>query len=427
MLKQQTRTVNPGDRVVGLLDVGSSKVTCLIASVDGHASARHALSGVRIIGLGHRRSQGVKAGVITDLDAAETSVRACVSQAERMAGVTLEDVYVSVSCGRLRSKLFRAHADTLNGVVGESDISRLIAAGRAYAERDGRSLVHINRTGIFLDGVASGLDPRGLSARRLTGSLHAVTADEGPLRNLILLVERCFLNVRGLVAAPYASAIAATTEDERRLGVMAVDIGGGVTTLSVFSDGNFVGADAIPVGANHITYDIARMLQTPLAEAERIKALYGTLVFAQSDQHEVFDYPLQGEDAGSFYQATKAELSRIIEARIVSLINLVKERIKRSGFDVFATDSIVLTGGGSQLVGVGPFAANAFGVRARAGGPQNSVSGLPENMVGPAFSTVVGMLIASVEPGDALVTYEDRDVLSQGYLARVGQWLMDDM
>ena len=167
------------------------------------------------------------------------------------------------------------------------DLAKLMAAGESYAERDGRTLIHLNRLGCELDGAGGVKDPRGLSARRLSAALHAVTADEAPLRNLLVLIERCYAGCDGLVAAPYASALAVTTEEERQFGVTCIDFGAGTTSIALFADGLFAGTDVIPVGGQHLTYDIAKTLQTPLVEAERIKTLYGTLLNAQSDEHEV--------------------------------------------------------------------------------------------------------------------------------------------
>ena len=271
-----------GRKIVGLLDIGTFKVACLIVAAGERAPSNgHAGVPGRVIGVGHQRSRGVKAGVITNLDEAEAAVRATIAQAERMAGVTLEEVLVSVSCGRLSSQNFAASAAVESGTVSDDDVERVLAGGRSYAEREGRTLVHLNRIGFRLDGVSGIPDPRGMAARRLAADLHAVTGDEAPIRNLLLVIERCYLNASGLIPSALASAIAATSEEERRLGVTCIDIGGGATTLAVFAEGRFLFTDTVTVGGSHITFDIARTLQTPLAEAERIKALYGTLVGAQ--------------------------------------------------------------------------------------------------------------------------------------------------
>lgn len=413
---------------IGVLDVGSSKVACLIATVEARGGTGGGSDDgpgpvVRVLGVGHQRSRGVKAGVVTDLDEAESAVRAAVGEAERMAGVTLEAVTVAVSCGRLRSSIFTASGDVESGVVRASDVARVMAGGRAYAERDGRTLVHLNRLGFRIDRAAAVHDPRGMAARRLSADLHAVTADEAPVRNLVMVVERCHLAVAGLVAAPYASALAATTTEERRLGVTVIDIGAGAATLAVFADGRLVSADAIPVGGNHLTYDIARALQTPLAEAERIKALYGTLISASSDENEAFEYPLAGEEDGATNRATRAQLRSIIGPRVAGTMALLAERLGRAEAHGATADRIVMTGGASQLVGLGDFAARALGRQARAGAvPQ--IEGLPEGVSRPTFAVAAGLLAAASRRRERGSVWPDRDA-SGSYLRKVGSWLRE--
>jgi cell division protein FtsA len=411
--------------VVGLLDIGTSKVCCLIIVRGSDAgSATTATGATRMAGIGHQRSRGVKAGVIVDLNEAEQAVRAAVGQAERMAGVRLDDVYVGVACGRLQSAHFVAHADLASGLAEETDIRRLMVGGRAYAEREGRALVHLNRIAYRLDGGPGVRDPRGMAGRRLSADLHAVTADEAPLRNLLVLLERCHLTVTGIVPSPLASALAASSEEERRLGVMCLDIGGGMTTIAGFADGHFLFAETVPVGGNHLTFDLARALRTPLAEAERIKTLYGTLVTARSDEHEAVSYPLAGEDEPALSQTTKAHLRNLLQQRVENLFALVRERLERSTVGAYASERVVLTGGTSQLVGIAEFAANVLGRPTRVARPQ-PLGGMPGNASSPAFSTAIGLVSAVQGQADCVASYYKREARASGYLARMGRWLRD--
>ncbi len=421
------RTTNATDRrghnVFGILDIGTSKIAAAVVSADPMAArAGDGASPVRLIGLGVQRSRGVKAGVLTDLDEAETAVRAAIGQAERAAGVTLSSVSVSVSCGRLKSTHFAANAGIETGVVTDHDIARVLDGGRAYAERDGRTLIHMNRLGFRLDGSEGVRDPKGLAGRQLSAHLHAVTADEAPLRNLLLLIERCYLGCDGLIATPYASALATTTEEERALGVTVIDFGAGTTSMALFADGRFVGAEVIPVGSQHISFDIAKALQTPLVEAERIKTLYGTLVSAQSDEHETVSYPLAGEEDGAVYQTTKARLTDIIRPRVAQVLGLVRERLVQNGASAYAGDKVVLTGGASQLLGSSEFTANQLGRPVRSGRPF-ALPGLPESLGGPQYSALAGLAIVAAQSGAEHDTYRDRAAFGRGYFGRVGSWL----
>ncbi len=417
------KTERRGGEIVGLLDVGTNKIACLIAElVPAPRNSPGATKRARVLGIGHQRSRGLKTGVISDLAEAETAIRAAIAQAERKAQVTLEEVFVSITCGRQQSLNFSASVDIDSGVVDEHDIDRLMAGARSWAERDERMLVHLNRISFRLDGEADASDPRGMAARRMTCNMHAVAADEGPIRNLLHVVERCYLSATALVSAPYASALATTSEEERHLGVTCIDMGGGTTTVAVFAQGHFVHAATVPMGGHHVSCDVAHALQTPLAEAERIKTLYGTMLVAQSDEHEVFSYPLAGEDEGAMGRMTKADLAGLIRPRVANMLALARERIDKSGVSAYAGERVVLTGGTSELVGIGEFAANTLGQPVRVAGPQ-PIAGMGQSVSSPAFSTVRGLLAVAAAGGEEVMVYRDCDALASGYLDRVGQWL----
>ena len=410
--------------LVGVVDVGTTQVCCLIAAPD-------AAGGQTLLGLGHQRSQGIKSGMVVDTSEAERAVRAAVGQAERMAGVALDSIVLAVACGRLKSSGFVARAmvegrvegAVEGGVVRAADIDRVIAGGEAYVERgNGRCLIQLTRSDWQLDSVKGVRDPRGLAGRELSVQLTAITADEAPVRNLVGVIERCHLAVEGLVATPFASAIAVATPEERRAGVLIVDIGAGVTSLAVFADGRFVHADAIPVGGQHITYDIARALAAPVAEAERIKTLYGTLVKAASDAAEFISYPGTGEDDQGGFQTSKARLREIIEPRVEHVFSLVEERLAGAGLVGFASGGVILTGGGSQLLGLDRVWMRRFGGTVRIGRPK-PIGRMPPSMCSPAFATVVGLAVGEVGQGSAVGAVRRTPMGSPGYLGRMRQWI----
>ncbi len=415
-------TARRSGRLMGFLDIGSSKNTCLIALPD--RGERRSALGATIVGAAVLQSRGVKSGVVTDFEEAAHSVRSCISQAESMAGDTLDQVTMAFSCGRIRSQIFSANSDVPSVVVTPEDISKCLRGGQEFAVRDGRKLVHFDAFGFRLDGQSVGSDPRGMAASKVSADMHAVTADDGPLRNMALLVEKCFLVPDRFILAPYASAIAATTAEERRLGVTSIDIGAGTIKIAMFSDGHFVHADVIPVGSDHITFDIARELQTSFAEAKRIKALYGTLVSAQSDSHETFSYSLTGNDEGSMHHSTKAALAGIISHRAAMIASLIGEKLDRCGMGDYVGDRIVLTGGGAQLVGMAEFMANRLSRSVRVAKPCASFE-LPKMLADLSFSTAVGMVAAEFNFAKKAVRVDSKEEAApQGYLGRVGHWLM---
>lgn len=410
---------------IGLLDIGTSKTVCVIVAVPRVRTGDNGRStGARVLGVGQHPSRGLRAGMVVGLDAAEQAVRAAVGEAERMAGVTLEDVVVGATCARLKSSTFTADARIdASKVVGEADVGRLLAAGRTYAEREGRTLLHMNCISYRLDDTAGIAEPRGLAGARLSANLHAVTADDAPLRNLLLVIDRAYLSAVRLVPIPLVSGLAATTEEERRLGVVCVDFGAGTTSLSIFAEGHLLANDVVPVGGHQVTIDIARALSAPVAEAERMKKDWGTLAKAVSDDHEVISYTLEGEDVPALYQTSKRQVRDLVRARMMGLLTHISERIERSGVAGY-TQRMVLTGGASQLAGLDEFAADFFTRRPIRIARPMTFAGLPPDFSGPACSATVGLIHAAFDPSLG-VRRDRRGLRPVGYLQRMGQWLRE--
>jgi cell division protein FtsA len=418
-------------RIVTALDVGTSKICCLIAKTspapDWFEGKGEAVQ-FEVLGFDHTRAEGLKAGMVAHLDSAEACIRSAVDAAERMAGVTVEDVHVSVTCGRLRSESFSASVALPSGAVREDDILRLLAGGRQYAARDKRSVLHALPTSYRIDENSGISEPQGMCGERLSVELHAVTADEVAMRNIMLCVERCHLGVASLVAAPYASALSVITPDEAKFGVACIDFGAGTTTLSVFADGHFIHADGIALGGNAVTTDIARTLGAPLEHAERLKTLHGSAFATISDEREIITYPaVTGLPQPSLNQITKAQLALIIRLRIEEILDLMRRRLAASGVAAEATQHLVLTGGGSQLTGIAELATNMFGRTARLGRPR-SLSGLPAVAAAPDFASSIGLLLQWERGDDRLSGRAEQRFLrtGTGYFARVGEWIRDN-
>ncbi len=412
-----------GEDIVGIIDIGTSKISCLITvpplmglGISGNANAS------RFLGLGHQRSRGVKAGLVIDLDQAERAIRAAVAQAERGAGVTLDEVYVSVGGAQLRSDHFAASANVEHGVVTEADVERLMEGARSFAEREGRTLVHMNQLGFRLDQTSGIREPRGMAGKLLSSDIHAVTADESAVRNLRLLIERCLLRPHRLVPSAIASARAVASSEELQNGVTVIDLGAGATSIAVLADNHDLFADTVTIGGNHITYDIMRALDTPLAEAERIKALYGTMLEAGSDERDVVVYPRTRDAESEECQTTRARLRALIRPRIENLLDQVMVKLDGAGVQRYRGKHVVLTGGGAQLQGVAEFASQRLRCAVRVGKPQ-PLLGMPESICGPAFATAIG-LVAAARDGSSVPAATGRmPVAGDGYLGRMGQWL----
>lgn len=420
--------------VVSVLDIGSSKTCCLIARLKPREESR-VLPGrthtIEVIGIGHQRSRGIKSGVVIDLEAAEQAVRAAVDSAERMAGVTVESLIISISAGRLVSEAFSADISLGGHQVADSDIAKVLRAGAEHALAMERSVVHSIPIGFSLDGENGISDPRGMVGEKLGVNMHVVTAENAPIRNLELCINRAHLSVDAVVATPYAAGLSALVDDEAQMGCACIDMGGGTTTLSVFAEGRFVFADAVAIGGNHVTMDIARGLSTRLDDAERLKILHGSALGGGNGEDDVISVPPIGEEERDLpNQVNRSQLTRIIRPRVEETLELVRDRLARSGFAGVVGKRIVLTGGASQLTGLGELARRILARNVRLGRPLG-VSGMPEAGKGPAFAAAVGLLIY---PQMAhLENYSTHGVApammkltgTGGAFSRLGNWLRD--
>jgi len=415
------------ERPIALLDLGSSKVSCLIVSAAG-GDAGEARVGAplpaRKLGFGLTRSRGIRAGSIIDLIEAEEAVKQAVGLAEAEAGIRVEEVVVAVTSGRLKSLNFAASTAPAGGTVANSDVDKILAAGQAFAERDGRKLLHLQRLGFRLDGQIGIRNPRGMPGERLSLDLNAVTADEVALRNIRMMLGRSYLKVATMVAAPFASALATLAEEDLQAGTIVVDMGAGTTTYAVFREGMFQHAGGIAIGGHQVTLDIARALAIPFIQAERIKALYGNLVGAMSDEHEYVPLtPVRGSAEGEL-RLTRAQLRRALAPRVDEVLQLVRERLSSGGLGMRASERVVLTGGGSQLAGLGDTASRHFGCRVRLGRP-GAITGLEPAIATPGLAALLGLAFAVLVPGALGRVAGASPASPAGYAGRLGRWFKD--
>ncbi|MSO70682.1 MAG: cell division protein FtsA [Alphaproteobacteria bacterium] len=371
--------------LVAALDVGSSKVCCFIARLQSDAPPR-------VIGVGHQASQGVKSGVITDMEAAEGAILQAVHDAEKMAGETVRSVIVNLSAGRPASHAMDIEVSIAGHAVEDADVRRALSQTREAKGLADNELIHLLPTGFAIDGHGGIRDPRGMYGDRLGVSVHMITAATGAVRNLKTTIERCHLAVDSFVVSAYAAGLATLVEDEIALGATLIDMGGGTTSIAVFHDGQVVFTDSIAVGGKHVTSDIARGLSTPVASAERIKTLYGCAIAVEEDELEVIDVPQVGEDNHETpNHVPRSILNGVIQPRLEETLELVRGRLEASGVSALAGRRVVLTGGASQIQGARELAAAILDRHVRLGRPQR-LRGLAEAVSGPAFATVAGLI-----------------------------------
>lgn len=402
--------------LIAALDIGTTKVCCLIADADG-------AGGFRVRGIGHQVSRGLRGGTIVDMVAAEASILAAVHAAEQMAGETIDRVIVNLPGTTARSHLVDIEVEIAGHAVDDADMRRIYAEGRRLCEDDDREIIHAIPVDHQIDDAHGIRDPRGMYGDRLGVSMHVVAASAAHVRNLVTCINRCHLEVDAIVAAPYASGLAALVEDETSMGVTVVDMGGATVTIAVFLEGSLIHVDAVPVGGMHITRDIAHGLSTPVNFAERLKTLYGSAIATPSDDRELIDVPQIGEaDADSANHVPRSLLIGIIKPRIEETLELVRTRLEASGLADAGARRVVLTGGACQLQGLRELAGNILDKQVRLGKPLKA-NGLAEATGGPAFSTTAGLLVYAVQDRPEVKASDQQQREARGAIGRLGRWL----
>jgi len=416
--------------IVAALDVGTSKVVCLIARLKPQVPQevlRRRSHGVEILGIGHTESHGMKGGAVVNLAEVEDAVRRAVDLAERDASVQLHSVILAVSSGRPGSEFYAVNVNVAGSTVSDGDIARTLAAACKHSIRPGRIVLHSLPIGFTLDGVNGVGEPRGMLAREFGVDMHVVSADVAAIRNLMLVVERCHLEVETMVAAPYVAGLSVIADDEADIGAALVDMGAGTTTMAVFSGGRCVHADGFALGGGHVTMDLARGLNTRITDAERIKTLYGSVLAGGSDERDVITVPAVDQDEREPHQfVSRASLVRIIRPRVEEILEMVRERLTASPFVAESRARVILTGGMCQLTGLPELAARILDRPVRVGRPLG-ISGLPDAAKSPAFAVATGLLVyPQAAHYEHFEPRQTRHLMTgTGYIARVGRWLRE--
>ncbi|MBY0500712.1 MAG: cell division protein FtsA [Alphaproteobacteria bacterium] len=370
--------------LIAALDVGSSKVCCAIAQVQGKGY-------FEILGVGQQLSSGIKSGIVIDMEEVITSIVNAVHTAEKMAGVTIRDVIVSVNGAHLKSTNYAVEINVSGHPIDDADIRGVLLRSKAARNDPTFQALHTVPTGYALDGSKGIRDPRGMYGERLWVYIHTLLGKSTPLYNLSTCVGKSHLEIAGLVAAPYASGLACLVEDEMELGVVLIDMGGSTTSFTVFHEGQLRHTECIPIGGSHVTMDIARCFSTTLIHAERLKTLYGSAIPSAADDREMITVPLVGEKRGEgTNQMPRSTLVSVIKPRIEETFEYVRDRLAKAGVDPLIGRRVVLTGGASQLAGVREVASMILEKNIRLGKAIHLVS--PELSQDFSFTTCAGLL-----------------------------------
>lgn len=423
-MKQAYRK-KPKGSLLAALDIGSSKIACFIGRIVDDQGT------FEIIGVGHRPSRGVKNGTIVDLDEAEAAIRNTVLAAENMAAEVmrsypLRDVIVNVAGVHVRSHGHRAEVQVNGHEITDNDIRRVLARAQEREARTDVELIHTIPTFFRIDGQDGIRDPRGMFAEKMQVDINLVTGDLGALRNMASCVERSHLDISSLCVGAYASGLSSLVDDEIDLGCTVIDIGGGVTSFAVFHSGYMIHCDALPIGGRHITNDIAKGLTTSRESAERLKILYGSAIAAQTDESELIDVPKLGEDERSSpNHVPRAFLIGIIQPRVEEIFEIVRAKLYDSGLGNVVGRRVVLTGGASLTPGIRDLAQHVLDKQVRLGKPIR-LTGLPDAVSGPAFSTVAGLLTYAAEHMDEMPSEIMAQARPESIMERARLWLREN-
>lgn len=427
---------NPKTRIVSVLDIGSSKITCLIVKLiaDENLSYLYGRTHrLEVLGFGCAVSAGIKAGVVVNMQEAENSIRQAVSAAERMCGVTIDSVIVGMSSTQTKIIHRREYVETANNEVRKADIDKALQRAISRDVPLDDCILNIRPLKYYLDNAIAVTDPVGMRSSQLGVEVQLLLSNINALRNLEACIGNACLGVEAVVVSSFASGLAALMEEEAKLGAVCIDLGAQTTSASVFLNGDFIHSESVPVGSDHITRDLAEVLHINLSEAEHLKLHKG---YYLNDKFLNFDInPVDIYSETSIDQCSELMLSKIIAARVHETLELLFRRLYNANCGRALRRCVVLTGGGSLLPGLVEGVQQLVGGKVRLGRPLG-VGGSADIVRSAAFSSVVGLVVypqlmqlsngaISGFHSNKYVMHSETENLDRSSLYRVGKWFKE--
>ncbi len=378
-------------RLIVGLDIGTSKVVAVV----GELAAENT---IEVIGIGSNPSRGLKRGVVVNIESTVQSIQRAVEEAELMAGCEINTVFAGIAGSHVRSLNSHGIVAIRDKEVSRSDVDRVIDAARAVAIPADQRILHVLPQEFLVDSQEGIREPIGMSGIRLEAKVHLVTGAVSAAQNIVKCVQRCGLDVEDVVLEQLASSYSVLTEDEKDLGICLVDTGGGTTDIAVFRGGAIQHTAVIPIAGDQVTNDIAVSLRTPTQYAEEIKIKYACALSQLANPDETIEVPSVGDRPPR--RLARQTLAEVVEPRYEELFSLVRDELRRSGFEELIAAGIVLTGGSSKMEGAVELAEEIFHVPVRLGVPQY-VEGLVDVVRNPIHATAVGLLLYGMEATEA--------------------------
>lgn len=372
--------------IIVALDVGTSKIAAVVAEVNDEGQ-------YEVIGLGSSASQGMKKGVVVNIESTVNAIQRALEEAELMADRKIKEVWTGIAGGHIKSFNSHGMVAVQGHEVTQVDIDRVVETARAIPIPTDQQILHVLNQEFAIDGQEDVREPLAMSGMRLEVKVHIVTGAVSAAQNILKCVRRCGLEVGELILQPLASALAVLSEDEKDLGVCLIDIGGGTSDIAIYTQGAIRHTAVIPIAGDQITSDIAMAFRTPTKEAEDIKRRYGCALRGLADSNETIEVPGVGDRPSK--KLSRQMLSEVIEPRIEELYALVHAEIKRSGFEELLSSGVVITGGSSAMEGMVDLGEEVLHMPVRLGTP-SYVGSLSEVIRNPRYSTSAGLLSAAV-------------------------------
>ncbi len=366
------------------LDIGTSKIVAIVAKINDK-------NDLTVIGIGQSESKGLKKGVVINIDSTVNSIRAAVEEAELMSDCKIETVTTGIAGSHIRSFNSTGMVAIRDAEVSQNDVDRVIETATAINIPSDQQILHVIPQEFIIDGQEDIREPIGMSGRRLEVRAHIVTGAVSAAQNIIKCIKRCGISVNDLVLQPLASSSSILTEDEKNLGTLLIDIGGGTTDIAIFSGGAIRHTAVIPIAGDQITSDIAMALRASTNEAESIKLAHGVCKQSLVEKRTEFEVTGLG-DRPKNRTLSKNTLAAVIEPRVEELFSLVSQVSRESGFDELISSGVVLTGGSSLLIGMVELAEDVFFRQVRVANPNYS-GNLADVISNPRYSTAMGLII----------------------------------
>jgi cell division protein FtsA len=398
------------DLLVGL-DIGTSKVVALVAELSPEGQ-------FNVLGLGQTSSKGLKKGVVVNIEATVQSIQKALEEAELMSDRRIIQVFTGIAGNHIVSFNSSGMVAIRDKEVGTGDVERVLETAKAINIPTDQQILHILIQEFIIDGQEDVREPIGMSGLRLEVKVHIVTGAVSAAQNIVKCVRRCGLEVNDLILQPLASSLAVLTDDEKELGVVLIDIGGGTTDIAIYSQGSIRHTAVIPIAGDQITNDIAMALRTPTIEAEDLKIHHGVAKQELADATAMIDVPGVGDREPR--PMSKQALAAVIEPRVEELFTLVRNIVRESGYEDMVSSGIVLTGGTSMMPGMVELAEQVFLKHARIGSPEYR-GHLHEVLRSPRYSTGLGLLME----GQAQLMRGRRSLQGgnfQGVVSRMKEW-----